>query len=170
MLKLNSQRLCSLLILGTLLISVFAPRLIIKPILGEASWWNTSWQYRKAITIDSTMVDEDLVNFPVLIDTIDPDLVSHAQGGGDDIVFTDEAGTQLSHEIESYDGYTGHLVAWVNTDLSSTTDTVLYMYYGNAGASNQEDVTGVWDANYVMVHHLEETLAPDAGYWSKYEG
>ncbi|UCE95597.1 MAG: hypothetical protein JSV51_07725, partial [Candidatus Bathyarchaeota archaeon] len=36
--------------------------------------------------------------------------------------------------------------------------------------SNQEDVTGVWDANYVMVHHLEETLAPDAGYWSKYEG
>jgi len=30
------------------------------------------------------------------------------------------------------------------------------MYYGNAGASNQQNPSGVWDSNYVMVHHLKE--------------
>ena len=31
------------------------------------------------------------------------------------------------------------------------------MYYGNPSVANQEDVTNVWDANYVGVWHLDET-------------
>ena len=41
--------------------------------------------------------------------------------------------------------------------LSSVTNTDIYMYYGNAGASNQQNTASVWDSNYKMVQHLKET-------------
>jgi hypothetical protein len=120
-------------------------------------WYDTNWQYRKEITIDSTKVDADLTNFPVLIAISDADLAGEALANGDDILFTGDDGTaKLDHEIEFYAA--GDLVAWVRIpSLSSSTDTVIYLYYAHAGASNQENPTGVWDANYVMVQHLEET-------------
>ena len=30
------------------------------------------------------------------------------------------------------------------------------MYYGNSTVGSQENPTGVWDSNYLLVHHLEE--------------
>ncbi|EMR74688.1 protein of unknown function (DUF2341) [Thermoplasmatales archaeon SCGC AB-540-F20] len=124
------------------------------------SWWNTDWMYRKEITINHSKVDADLTNFPVLISlTSDSDLAdgSKCQPDGDDIVFTNASGNKLNHEIELFNDSTGELVAWVNvTSLSSTMDTVLYMYYGNSGCGNQENVAGTWDSSYKMVHHLNE--------------
>jgi hypothetical protein len=136
-----------------------------------AGWWDVNWQYRKTVTIDHTKVDADLTGFPVLIEITDPDLASHSQNDGDDIVFTDNTGVRLNHEIELYDNTIGHLVAWVRADLSSVSDTTLYMYYGNPSASNQQNPTGVWDSNYVMVQHLDETVAPfPPEKWYKYSG
>jgi hypothetical protein len=124
---------------------------------SAAGWYDTNWQYRKEITIDSTKVDADLTNFPVLLAVTDADLAGEALANGDDILFTGAEGTtKLDHEIESYAA--GNLVAWVRVpSLPSNTNTLVYMYYGNSGASNQENTAGVWDANYVMVQHLEET-------------
>jgi len=122
------------------------------------NWWNPDWSYRKEITIDHTKVNETVSAFPVLIEVTDSDLASKAQTDAEDVAFTDGNGTKLSHEVEFYNGTDGHLVAWVNVpSLSSTVDTVLYMYYGNAGAANQENVTGTWDSNFMMVQHLSET-------------
>jgi len=121
-------------------------------------WWNNSWPYRKPIIIDHTKVAADLTDFPVLIDITDVDLAAKAQDDGDDIVFTDYYGNKLDHEIEYFDCSTGRLVAWVRIPLlSSTEDTTIYMYYGNPPASNQENAFGVWDSNFLAVHHLEET-------------
>ena len=133
-----------------------------------ASWWKASWQYRRNITVDGTKVAGSLTDFPVLVDITSPALASHAQDDGDDIAFTDDDGNQLNHEIESYDSSSGHLVAWVSADLSSPADTMLYLYYGNPDASNQENPTNVWDSNFMLVHHLEETSAPL--YWQRYDG
>ena len=122
------------------------------------SWWDPNWGYRKKITIDHTLVDEDLTNFTVLIDLTDTDLAAHAQAGGGDIAFTNNHGVKLSHEIELYDNGSGDLLAWVEVPfLSSSEDTILYMYFGNPGAADQQDVEGAWDENYVMVHHLHES-------------
>ena len=68
-------------------------------------------------------------------------------------------GFKLNHEIELYEASSpADLVAWVNIPfVSSTADTTLYMYYGNAGAAPQENPSDVWDSNYVMVQHLDET-------------
>jgi len=121
-------------------------------------WWNSSWQNRKKIVIDHTKVNGSFSGFPVLISMTDGDLASKAQSDGGDILFTDANGVKLNHEIEFYNGSDGHLVAWADVlNLSSTENTVLYMYYGNAGAANQENVTGTWDSNFMMVQHLSET-------------
>lgn len=118
-------------------------------------WYNSNWEYRKEITIDHNQVASDLSNFPICINITDTDLRDKAQADGDDILFTNETGTQLNHEIELYNSTTGQLVSWVNvTDLSSTSNTTLYMYYNNSGASNQENVGDVWDSNYLSVHHF----------------
>jgi hypothetical protein len=127
--------------------------------LQSSIWWDSNWLYRKEIAINHTKVTADLTNFPVLINfPSDADLASKAQDDGDDLVFTDYYGNQLNHEIELFNGSSGQLVAWVNvTSLSSTVDTVLYLYYGNAGCGSQQNVAGVWDSGYRMVQHLDET-------------
>jgi len=129
-------------------------------------WYDTNWQFRKKITIDHTRVSANLTDFPVLINlTSDADLAAHAQASGNDILFTSSDGvTKLSHEIERYTSATGALVAWVRVaSLSSTTDTVLYMCYGNPSAPNQQAPTNVWDANYRAVWHLRESGNGTAG-------
>ncbi|MFE3846247.1 DUF2341 domain-containing protein, partial [Thermoplasmatota archaeon] len=124
----------------------------------ESGGWSISCPYRKKITIDHTLISSDLINFPFLIDITDIDLRDKAQADGDDIQFSNYYGDNLSHEIEYYDDSDGHLIAWVNiTYLYSNMDTVLYMYYGDPDCGNQEDVAGVWDSNYTMVQHLNET-------------
>ena len=35
-------------------------------------------------------------------------------------------------------------------------DTVLYLYYGDLGVSDQQDAINVWDANFAGVWHLDE--------------
>lgn len=126
-----------------------------------ANWYNANWQYRKKITLNSDNISgsSSLTNFPVLISFTDTDLITKARNDGWDILFTagDEL-TKLSHEVESFNGATGELNAWVKLPtLSPSVDTDIYMYYGYALASNQEDVTNVWDSNFMAVQHMEES-------------
>ena len=133
-------------------------------LLPPAGWYNFSWTSRKTITIDHTKVSgsSNLTNFPVLISMTDASLKSLGNGGnvgkndGSDILFTASDGsTKLSHEIESYSASTGQLTAWVQVpSVSPVTNTVLFVYYGNASAANQQNPTGVWDSNYVGVWHF----------------
>ena len=124
------------------------------------TWYDANWLFRKPITVDSTRVTGDLQDFPVLVSLTDADLANGARAGGFDILFTDSDGTtKLDHEIEKYDGGTGELVAWVRVRLSSSQDKTVYMYYGNGTSGPQDNPTGVWDANYVGVWHLDEEVA-----------
>ena len=125
-----------------------------------AGWYDSAWGYRKQVTIDYTQVAGALTDFPVLISLgSDAGLAAGAQADADDILFTAADGTtKLSHEIEYYDSATGELAAWVKVpSLSASADTVLYLYYGNAAAASQEDVTNVWDSGFSLVQHLSET-------------
>jgi len=155
----HRKKIQSVIINWILLSSIFIVPLLtlIQPVGGD-DWWNFDWTFRKQIIINHTMVSADLANFPVLIDIIDPDLKAKAQSDGDDIVFIGAGNGTLNHEIEQYDSTTGHLVAWVKIpSLLSAQDTILDMYYGNPDAKNQQNASAVWDSNFVMVQHLEET-------------
>ncbi|MCK4975767.1 MAG: hypothetical protein KAS36_02405, partial [Anaerolineales bacterium] len=48
------------------------------------------------------------------------------------------------------------LIAYVKSDLSSSVDTDIYMYYGNLNASDQSNATAVW-TGYQGVYHFEDT-------------
>lgn len=120
-------------------------------------WWNASWNYSKKITLDHTLVPSTQTNFPICINITDTDLKNHAQSDGDDICFiASDNVTQYNHEIEWYNTTTGRLVAWVNiTSLSSVSDTIIYMYFGNPSASSQEHMTNTWDTGFYGVYHME---------------
>ena len=136
---------------------------------GGAAWYSTSWTNRKAITIDHTKVSgaATLANFPMLFSVTDANLKTVSNGGkvgkpdGTDILFTAADGkTKLDHELDSYNPSSGQVNAWVRlAALSSTTDTVIYVYYGNPTADDQQNRTAVWDSNYKLVWHLGDGTA-----------
>ncbi|KKQ61407.1 MAG: hypothetical protein US83_C0006G0047 [Candidatus Falkowbacteria bacterium GW2011_GWC2_38_22] len=121
-------------------------------------WYNEEWLYRKQIVIDSDLIEDDMQDFPILTNTVDDDLRRNARSDGHDILFTAADGvTKLSYERKVYDSSDGELIAWVKTDVSSSTDTIVYMYYGNADvASDQSSASGVWDSSYLGVWHMDE--------------
>jgi len=121
------------------------------------SWYDTDWQYRRTVTIDHTKVSGTLTDFPVLIEILDSSLVGRAQPNGYDFVFIDADNVKLNHQIEFYDSTIGHLIVWIKVPyISSSADTILYMYYGNPTCENQQNSTEVWDPEYMLTLHLNE--------------
>jgi len=131
-----------------------------------SNWYNNSWGYRKEITIDHTKVTGNLSDYPVLVNlSSDSGLQSNARSDGSDILFTSSNGTSLlKFEIEKYTSSNGSLQAYVKiVSLSSTADTVFYMYYGNSGQlSSLQDKANTWDGNFVAVYHFAETSGQHA--------
>ncbi|MFW9896433.1 MAG: DUF2341 domain-containing protein, partial [Candidatus Thorarchaeota archaeon] len=77
-----------------------------------------------------------------------------------DIAFANDS-DWLDHEIEffnqSYSRTHAKLIAWVRiSNLSTLTNTTIYMYYGNTTMSSRQNPTGVWDNSYRGVWHLSE--------------
>jgi hypothetical protein len=128
-----------------------------------------AFSYYRTLTIDHTKCGSaNSSSFPVLVSINHSSFKTVANGGrvqnsnGYDIIFTSDSGgtTKIPWEVESYDGTTGVLVAWVNIpSVSHTTDTVFYVWYGGASISTAQNTgsyspENVWDANYKGVWHL----------------
>lgn len=130
---------------------------VTRGVIETGSWLGQgTWLYRKPVVIDADQIDATLTDFPVLIQVTDAELAAAAQIGGEDIVFTAADGlTRLDHEIESWDRGTGALTAWVRVPtLDDTTDTDLFVYYGNATAVDQQDPGAVFGDEGDLVAHL----------------
>ncbi|MDC0387783.1 DUF2341 domain-containing protein [Nitrosopumilus sp.] len=128
--------------------------------VAQQNWYHDSWEFRKNITLSlntATGVDSDLIDFPVLISFTDTDLIQTNESLGRDFVFTQSDGmTVLSHEIEKFDNTTGEVIAWVKLPtMSASSTTEMYIYYkGDTIGFNSADV---WNDNYVLVWHLNQT-------------
>jgi hypothetical protein len=140
-------------------------RLTIFLLLASPVWAASS--YQRALVIDHTKVpNTDQTNFPVLVSVCDPGLKTAGNGGhvqeshGYDITFwTDTSlSTALMWEMESFNGGTGCLIAWVKIPtVSHTTDTVFYMFYGDSSVSSFQSTPGnVWSNNYKQVYHFPD--------------
>ncbi|MGV8992415.1 MAG: DUF2341 domain-containing protein [Thiobacillus sp.] len=128
-------------------------------------WYDNTWTYRNAISIDHTQVagNVDLTDFTVLINlSAHADLAAGALSSGNDIRFTSGDGTTLlAYEIETFTSSNGALMAWVKLPtLSAHVDTRIYLYYGNAAATTPVTSSGVWDASTAAVYHLDESTNP----------
>lgn len=155
------QNTSTLLVLMMLIAGFSAMFVIITSDTARGYLAYTDFNYSKRITIHATYIDEDLVCYPLWVYNTSDDFKDTGNGGniqpdGDDIsFFSSDNLTRYNHEIEVYDGTTGEIGIWVNmTTLNATTDTIIYMYYGNSSATNQQNPSGVWHSSYVMVLHM----------------
>jgi RHS repeat-associated protein len=125
----------------------------------------SGYTHVRTIVIDHRQVPStDQSNFPFLFNSTDSAFASVANGGfvassaGNDLFFSSDPNgvTKLDFELEEYNPVTGQVVAWIRIpQLSHTTDTVLYMFYGNANVTaSQQNPAAVWDSNYLSVYHL----------------
>jgi len=134
--------------------------------VAQQNWYHDSWEFRKNITLSlntATGVNSDLTDFPVLISFTDTDLIQTNESQGRDFVFTESDGTTvLSHEIEKFDNTTGEVIAWVKLPtMSASSTTEIYMYY--KGDTIGFDSADVWNDDYVLVWHLNQTSTGTVG-------
>jgi len=126
----------------------------------SVNWYNTSYSYRRLISIDRSMVASNLFHFPVLLNISNTSFIDHCKTDGTDICFVDYANniTRYPHNIESYYPNTGTFVVWVNVStLSGFANSSFWMYYGNATHQDHNTETAVWNNDFLTVMHLNES-------------
>ncbi len=143
--------------------------------LAQAAWFDLNYSCKRRIVIQSSQVQgTSHLEFPVLITQANLDAAfftncQQTDPDNMDIIFTNEAeDTRLYREIAYYDAGNQELEAWVRIpSLSGTTDTVIYMYYGNPGVGMPDDPE-TWVGAYRGVWHIQEipTGLPDDVYES----
>jgi len=162
----NHNLIASLLIVAVIIVMSGILSIFDSP-KASAAWYNSSWNYRQKIIIDHNKVpNTDQTDFPVLIKITDANnaIFTKAQDDGDDIRFTSSnETTDLKFEVENFSKTTPELIAWVKIPtLSHTTDTTIYLYYGNASAEAPlaADQQAVWSNGYAGVWHMNQAASP----------
>ncbi|MFH1720671.1 MAG: DUF2341 domain-containing protein [Patescibacteria group bacterium] len=115
---------------------------------ATSSWYNTSWKYRRAITIDNTGNSNTLTNYQMNVALTSLNFsFSKAQSAGQDIRFTDNDGTTLlNYWFESYDSSGQTATIWVKVpSISASSSKTIYLYYGNGTATDNQNGTNTFD-------------------------
>jgi len=133
----------------------------------ETFYFINHYTYQQEITLESDEVSgsSNLIDFPVLVTSTLDNLKTVTHGGyvtsdyGYDIIFTanDAAGSiPLDFEMDYYSSSTGEIAAWIKMPiLDYNDDSTIYINYGNYDiSSSQENIAGVWSANYEGVWHM----------------
>jgi hypothetical protein len=136
---------------------------------ADPGWYDSNWQYRMKLTFDNTASSENLTSFVVLVHltSTHSDFWAHISSSistddTKDLRFLDaDDSTELYFEAEKIDYASEDALIWVKVpqiDSGSNTDFI-YIYYGNPAATQSayHSANDVWDSNFKMVQHLEET-------------
>jgi hypothetical protein len=142
------------------------------------STWLSGYKNRLQLTIDHTKITSALTNFPIMVKLSAScgitakdmsnifDSIPSSTGYQNIIIMGSDNVTQIYAEVQSWNPTTKIAVLWVTIpSISSTVDTVFYIYYNNSISNTAYiGLTGasatiaaqVWDTNYQAVHHLEQ--------------
>jgi len=126
--------------------SVFTDVYILGQKIKGLTWWNSSWSYRQAVNISNTA--GDLTNYQVRLDLNSSNVGSNFNwsNNGGDLRFTNSTDNLLNFWIENWNSTGQEATIWVNvTHLPNDTNTTIYMYYGNSGASSVSNETATFD-------------------------
>jgi hypothetical protein len=133
-----------------------------------------SFGYYRTVTVDHTKVantvTENYTNFTIVATTTLATLATVANSGhvqnsnGFDVGFYSNADCstgKLKWEQERYVATTGEVIYWIRMEnsvrLSTTTDTTIYMCYGDSSIStDQTDKNNSWNTAYTGVWHLPD--------------
>jgi biopolymer transport protein ExbB len=130
------------------------------------AWWNDDWSFRKKLTIDTTAatgvnIQESPTEVPVLVrlHTANFGYFLDVQQDGSDLRFIgSDDKTPLKFHIEKFDSINEMALIWVLVPrmVGSTNTEFLWMYYGNASATNGQDPQGTYGVNQALVYHFDE--------------
>jgi len=157
---------------------------------AEVGWLETyengeykKWAKRIKIDIDSTKVDDILVDFPVLVrlgesvGLANTDVTDVFDTSKNKIAITAGDGTsQLYTEIEYWSSIEKEAVLWTKVSrISSDENSSIYLYYDNeredntdyVGETGTQPAQNVWDDNFVGVWHMSQD--PSGGANSIYD-
>jgi len=123
---------------------IFSIIFLLLSVSTTKAWWNSSWSYRRNITINNTQNSNTLTDYQVAINiTYDSDM----QSDFDDIRFVDsDDSTELSYWIEDkVDDSWAYVWVKIPSILASSTKDI-YMYYGNPSTTSKSNQTAVCPA------------------------
>ena len=126
-----------------------------------ADWYDSNWLKARKITIDQTDIDTaDLTNYPLYVNMTLVNVGTDSQADCDDFVFVDSTNvTKLDHEIETCDDANNWAEFWIEVPtVDFDADTIIFMYYDNSGATDQQNTQGTWNADFQAVWHLNGTF------------
>ena len=128
------------------------------------TWWNNTWRWRHKLTFDNSAGGEHLDDFPVLITLTGARVdYSRTELAGRDLRFLDPDGAVLAHELESWNS-TGTSRIWVRVpriDRKTSSDHI-WLYLGNASATDAQKAAAVWQSPYRGVWHMNQAPAGTA--------
>lgn len=137
--------------------------LVLLIVLGHSA--HAGFSYYSPITVDHTKVPSTQTDFPILISQTGTRFKTTGNGGhvqsssGFDIrPYSDSALTSaLTYELERYNATTGEVVMWVKiSSLSSSSDTTIYLAYGNSALTTDGSSTSTWSNSFSGVYHLKD--------------
>lgn len=128
-----------------------APQGLASDIIQIGDWFDTLWLHRIELIVNPAMVPSEQTDFPTLIKNTYPSLIGVEQK---ELRFAGIDKVQLQYEIQKFDNLTGELIAWVNKPTINDGD-ILYIYYDNVSAVDEQDLDATWPAQYKGVYHLE---------------
>ena len=134
-----NRHICAVLFGGVLVLLMLA-----SGAFGADGWWNESWQYRRAITINNTENPHDLFDYQVKI------VVPRFNGMNynfSDIRFIYKFGSkvrELPYWIENFTNESA--IVWVKVPfIPKISNTTIYMYYGNPNATSESNGNAVFE-------------------------
>jgi flagellin-like protein len=117
---------------------------VVAPYAGTSEiWYNPSWLKRKAVTIDNALNPNELSGYQLQLNAeYDADMIADFS----DLRFTDsDCQTLIPHWVESYVA-SDSAVVWVNVPtIPASSDTTIYMYYGNPSATSESNPDDTFD-------------------------
>lgn len=127
------------------------------------AWWNKDWQYRKAVTVDTSPsginVSGAIGRTVVLVKLTSANFTfTEALQNGADITFVDsDDKTPLPAHVEKFDPATGIAYIWVSVPtLNGGEKKQIWLYFGNATAGASGDSKGTFDPDYLAVYHFAD--------------
>jgi biopolymer transport protein ExbB len=127
------------------------------------AWWKDEWPNRKKITL--TGPSGEVTDVPVLI-RLHPgnfDFFSANNDGSDLRLVAADDKTELKFHVEKWDSANQLALVWVKVpSLSSQTE--VFLYYGNENATSSADPKATYDASSAVYHFAETEGNPqDSG-------
>lgn len=125
-------------------------------------WWNPSWACRQRVDINTSLLDEDLTDFPLGVRLTGDRFPHEYRDAGASVRAVDSAGNVLDSEIVQWGPDSAELYIRMPRIRASGPGERFYLYYGNPSAGGQTPKP-VWDRAYRAVLHLNGDSTDAAG-------